>query len=312
MYIFNLPLNLLYHKMYIYSQEHQQAQLGYVFASPNPFLGHPAAFATGRDLFAQGQLGDAVFALEAELQANPSNLEAWRLLGTVHAENDDDPRAISALREALKVNPSDPESCLALGVSHTNELDLDEAVSHVRAWLRGHPQFGAEAAAMGDPLDRSQQVQHYVRVLERLTGLFSSERELFVVLGVLCNLDRDYTKAIASFERALQLGPEDYSLLNKVGATLANSGRSTEAVGYYRRALQIKPNYVRAVVNLAISYGNLGEYDAAAKEYVRALGMNAQNDQVWGYLRTVLICAGRMDLLPAIDQRDVGVLGNAF
>lgn len=31
-------------------------------------------------------------ALEAEVVANAGNAEAWRLLGTVHAENDDDPQ----------------------------------------------------------------------------------------------------------------------------------------------------------------------------------------------------------------------------
>ncbi len=35
-------------------------------------------------------LSEAALALEAEVQARPDNAEAWRLLGTVHAENDDD------------------------------------------------------------------------------------------------------------------------------------------------------------------------------------------------------------------------------
>lgn len=38
----------------------------------------------------QGFLTEAVLALEAEVQRTPTNAEAWRFLGTVHAENDDD------------------------------------------------------------------------------------------------------------------------------------------------------------------------------------------------------------------------------
>lgn len=38
-----------------------------------------------------------MLALEAECQRNPSNAEAWRLLGTVQAENDDDQQAIAAM-----------------------------------------------------------------------------------------------------------------------------------------------------------------------------------------------------------------------
>ena len=40
---------------------------------------------------------EAVIALEAECQRNPGNAEAWRLLGTVQAENDDDQQAIAAM-----------------------------------------------------------------------------------------------------------------------------------------------------------------------------------------------------------------------
>ncbi len=42
-------------------------------------------------------LTEAVLALEAEVQRSPSNAEAWRLLGKVQAENDDDTQAIAAL-----------------------------------------------------------------------------------------------------------------------------------------------------------------------------------------------------------------------
>jgi len=49
--------------------------------------------------FKRGLLTEAALALEAEVRANPGNAEAWRLLGTVHAENDDDNQAIAAMGE---------------------------------------------------------------------------------------------------------------------------------------------------------------------------------------------------------------------
>lgn len=48
------------------------------------------SFAKGTELFRNGLLSEARLALEAEVQRQPGNVEAWRLLGTVHAENDND------------------------------------------------------------------------------------------------------------------------------------------------------------------------------------------------------------------------------
>jgi peroxin-5 len=39
---------------------------------------------------------------------------------------------------------------------------------------------------------------------------------------------------------------QDWLLYNRVGATMANSGRAEEAVQYYLRALELNPAYIRA------------------------------------------------------------------
>lgn len=38
------------------------------------------------------------------------------------------------------------------------------------------------------------------------------------------------------------------------------------------------------------------------------VGYACRASNVWGYLRTSLSCAGRMDLLPAIEDQDLGKL----
>ncbi len=75
--------------------------------------------------------------------------------------------------------------------------------------------------------------------------------------GVLAHLRRDFDRAAAAFRAALELSGSDYSLWNKLGATLANSARAAAAVGAYQKALSLKPNYMRAWINMGIRCGAL-------------------------------------------------------
>eukprot|EP00955_Chlamydomonas_euryale_P097780 365099-Chlamydomonas_euryale.AAC.13 len=56
-----------------------------------------------------------------------------------------------------------------------------------------------------------------------------------------------------------------------------------------------------------ISYGPL-----ASRFYARALSLNPQAVHVWGYLRTAIACAGRIDLMDVVDGRDISAVSSAL
>ena len=63
---------------------------------------------------------------------------------------------------------------------------------------------------------------------------------------------------------------------------------------------------------MGISYSNLGDYIEGAKYYVQALELNPSASSVWSYLKTSLLCAGRSELIPAVEALDVGQLRMAL
>lgn len=281
----------------------------YVFADENPYVGHPNPLKEGQDLFRRGLLSEAVLALEAEVLKNPENAEGWRLLGSTHAENDDDRQAIASMVRARDADPTNLEVLLSLGVSHTNELEQQEALKYLRSWLQYHPKYGRLL-----PADQIGGLNHteVTRLFHEAAEISAEDADVHTVLGVLYNLSREYDKAIGAFQTALKLKPRDYSLWNKLGATQANSARSAEALHAYQEALDLKPNYVRAWSNMGISYANQFLYEQSIRFYVRALCMNPKADNAWQYLRISLSCAGRGDLLDACDRRDIDLLQKDF
>ena len=216
---------------------------GNAAAHPNPFEADPDPLETARRLFRTGVLSEAALAAEAQIQrsslsssaassfpggaasgdAEEKALAAWRLLGAIHAENDDDRQAIAALRRAHAAAPGDGDVLLSLGVSHTNELDRGRALAHLSAWLRRtHPQ----AAARHLPPVEAQQsasLPSQTVTLEAATAAFeaaaasappasSAAADASAALGVLRSLGRDFEGAAAAFRRALDARPDDYSL----------------------------------------------------------------------------------------------------
>lgn len=64
-----------------------------------------------------------------------------------------------------------------------------------------------------------------MRIFQTASARHPEEAELHAAVGVLQHLSRRYDAAIEAFERSLKLRPGDYSLWNKLGATLANNAR---------------------------------------------------------------------------------------
>lgn len=267
-------------------------------------------------LYQSGSLNDAILAFEAVVHRDPQSSDAWRWLGTAHADNDEDKLAISALRKSLEADPENIEALLDAGVSYTNELVQIEALDHLRNWLGHHPEYaGIERAPGSDTANLFEQQRMVIEMFLQAAEINPTDVDIHTVLGVLWNLTREYHLAEEAFKEALKYDPESASLWNKLGATQANSSRSDgskDAVVAYRRALELKPNYTRAWVNMGISYANRKMYDLAAKYYLKALSIHSHPNHIWSYLRLSLNCMERRDLAALCEEKNVDAFRSEF
>lgn len=65
--------------------------------------------------------------------------------------------------------------------------------------------------------------------------------------------NHDYEKALAYFEQALKLSPDNPDFLNNIGVCLSKLGRYRKAVPYFDQAIKARPDYAEAYCN----FGNL-------------------------------------------------------
>jgi peroxin-5 len=264
----------------------------YLFEQDNLFSSQSDPFEEGmRILSSGGNLSLAALAFEAAVQKDPSHVEAWVYLGSAQAQNEKEEAAIRALEHAMKLDPNNLSALMGLAVSYTNEGYDSTAYRTLERWLSVKypsvlsPTDLSSAAELGFT-DREQ-------LHQRVTDLFIQAAQLSpdgehmdpdvqVGLGVLFYGAEEYDKAVDCFTAALhssELGASNqrnqlHLLWNRLGATLANSGRSEEAIAAYEKALSLNPNFVRARYNLGVSCINIGCHAEAAGHLLAALDMH--------------------------------------
>jgi len=279
------------------------------FTQDNPYLEHIDPLAEAQRLIREGRDREALLCLEAEVQRNPDSSEGWRQLGQLFAELDQDVEAIQCLRKGHEVDPYNLDSLLALGVSCTNELDQPQALRYLRTWIENHEEHQELLEGMPPPADYD-----FEGWRTQVSGLFReaakrhpNDADVFVALGVIENISRNYEGATIALAQACRLRPTDHTSWNKLGATLANSGKSEQAVIAYHQGLQLKPNYARSWSNLAIAHANLGQHADAARFYLSSLVLNPNATHNWNFLHSAAINMEDHSIFQAIDARDLDV-----
>lgn len=167
-------------------------------------------------LFQEGNIQQAVLASEANVQKNPENSEAWRMLGTCYAENEQDKKALFCLKKSVELDPYNLEAQLALGTSYVNELNSVGALNALRSWITHNPAF-SDLEITKDAYSDGSLIDDVTQLMLTVLKFHPSDPQAHTVMGVLYNVSMDYASAIQHFKKALEVTPDDYALLNKVG-----------------------------------------------------------------------------------------------
>lgn len=285
---------------------------GMKFEEDNPFRDVLDPLAEAQRLIREGRDREALLALQVEVQRNPESSEGWRQLGQLYAEMDQDIEAIQCLRKGHEVDPYNLDSLLALGVSCTNEADRMPALRYLRRWIENHEEHQVLVEGLEPPPDFQLKLwcEQVTMLFQRAAASSPLDTDVFVALGVIENINRNFDAAIQALSTACRLRPNDHTVWNKLGATLANSNRSEQAVVAYHQGLQLKPNYARSWSNLAIAHANLGQHSDAARFYLSSLVLNPEARHIWSFLHTAVLNMNlnsgyAFEAAEAIEQQDL-------
>jgi tetratricopeptide (TPR) repeat protein len=180
--------------------------------------------------------------------------------------------------EGNPMNPNHPPVRVRGGNRSTDEM--------CHLWLQVLPvNFDR---AKGDPRMALQEAMARHNV-EKNPGDFEAHYNLGAMLQAKGNLE----SALAEYEVAVRLRPEDATGNNALGAALVAGGHPEQAAPYLQAALKGRPDYFDAHYNLGFALAQQNDFRGAVEQFQTALRLQPQDAAVEANLGAALAEMGR-------------------
>ncbi len=251
-----------------------------------------------------GKVAEAEEPLRRAAQVLTDNPEVHLSLGVVLVKSKRWDEALGALLRALELDPTSPKVHFNLGLVHNSRDDTEAAIDAFQTAIRYQPEYPEALYNLG-VLELRREPKNALRALRSALAAKPGAVETLVQLGFAHRHLNELPQARASFERALELDPNNSGARAGLGGTLARQGalaaaeemlreaiaqdpeqveahydlglllartnRGSEALDQYRRAIEHDSRFAPALNNLGVALGAQGETRAAIDYFERAV-----------------------------------------
>jgi Tfp pilus assembly protein PilF len=116
----------------------------------------------------------------------------------------------------------------------------------------------------------SKAIQAYQKAIE----LDPAYVEAYNNLGIIYQLMGDAEKAFWAYRKSTEINPRYEKGYNNLGILLLLKGHYDEALAAFEKALAINPNNIESHINLGVLFKKKGEWDKAIESYQKALAID--------------------------------------
>lgn len=213
---------------------------------------HPLGFmAQGVILHKLGDIGEAIFSLQAAIKISPNNAIAYNDLGIFLKDAKKFDEAESAFIQAIKLDRKLFQAYSNYGNLLTEMFQYKKSVEFCKKAIDLNPNF---AEAHNNLANASFAMELYDDALLSANKAISLNPRLgapFLNRANVLRVMRSFSKAEEDCRHVISLGSHLSDAYRNLGLIKVAECKLTEAKSYYERAIEIDPGYYKAISDLA-------------------------------------------------------------
>jgi len=246
------------------------------------------------EMHRSGQLGPASQLYQRVLAREQENPEALHLLGVLHHQQGNHPRAVELIGRAVALRPNSHIYHANLAEAYRALGDLERAVGCCRAALAIWPDYPEALCNLGAALQglgqSAEAVERLLRALELRPDFVVAHSNLGIALRDLGRKD----EALEHFRRAVELDPRFAPAQTNLGQTLLDRGQAEEALPPCQEAVRLDSNSAVLHHNLGNVFRVLERFVDAKSSYLEALRLDPKLALANAHLGLVLQREGQL------------------
>jgi len=175
---------------------------------------------------------------------------------------------------------------------------IDEAVAELLALIEERPDDLTGYMVLGSLFNREKRYREAAGIFDRATDRVGEPQShhwnLFFRRGIAYERLKEWPMAESSFQKSLELTPDQPEVLNYLGYSWIDQGLNLdEGMDMIRKAVELRPRSGFIVDSLGWAYYRLGKYEDAVRELERAVDLMPQDPTINDHLGDAYWKVGR-------------------
>jgi tetratricopeptide (TPR) repeat protein len=211
-------------------------------------------------------LGEAIAEFAKIVALDPKSVEDRMLLGQLYTVRHDQKKAEEQFKIAQAMEPDSEEVVLNLARLYADSGDLAQEAKVIEA-VPAVSRTARMEDALGAAYEQLKQPKEAIAAYQRAAGIEPEDARTLEALAQALLDDNQLDASLQQYKKLAEVDPENAGALVHIGEILRRQGKFEDALEIVRKARKMDPENLEAGYNEGLLLDVLGHYDEAVKVF---------------------------------------------